>query len=69
MKRIQTAEEKVVKTISKLLADLTLDLEAVGMYLSQTPSVIYNRLITIADSAEYEKEKRNVRYPEHTLFD
>lgn len=69
MRRITTVEEKVVKTISKLLADLNLDLEAVGKYFSNSPSVIYNRLITIADSAEYEKEKKNVRNPEYTLFD
>jgi hypothetical protein len=69
MRRIQTTEEKVVKTITKLLADLNLDLEAVGKYISNSPTVIYNRLITIADSAEYEKEKQNVRNPEYTLFD
>lgn len=69
MRRIQTTEEKVVKTITKLLADLNLDLEAVGKYISNSPTVIYNRLITIADSAEYEKEKQNARNPEYTLFD
>lgn len=67
-RRIQTPEEKVVKAMSKLIADLTLDLETIGKHFSNERTVIYNRLITIADSAEYQKEKQNVEYPEHTLF-
>ena len=54
----QTNEEKAVGIIAKLLASLDLDIEMVGRYLANNVSrVVYNRFITIAESAEYEKER------------
>lgn len=60
-KRI-TEEEKVAQKISAIVSDLRVDLEMVGMYLSQIqPSVGYNRLQTVAESAKYYKEEQDVR--------
>jgi hypothetical protein len=67
-KKLITKEEKVAIQLSTILADLRLDLDLVGKYLVQsTPTVIYNRLITIADSAEYEKEQQYNDY-QYRLF-
>lgn len=67
-KKLITKEEKVAIQLSTILADLRLDLDMVGKYLVQsTPTVIYNRLITIADSAEYEKEQQYNDY-QYRLF-
>ena len=64
MRRIQTEEEKVAKTIAKHLVNLELDLEMVGRYLGSIVSrVAYNRLRVIAESAEYERnsyEQNNI---------
>jgi hypothetical protein len=62
-KKIITKEEKVAIQLSNVLSDLRLDLDMVGEYLVQmSPTLIYNRLITIADSAEQAKENQ---YNEH----
>lgn len=67
-KKLITKEEKVAIQLSTILADLRLDLDMVGKYLVQsTPTVIYNRLITIADSAEHEKEQQYNDY-QYRLF-
>ena len=51
-----TAEEKVAIKIGDLVADLRLDLDQVGIYLARhKPSINYNRLQEIADSAYYER--------------
>ncbi len=56
-KKLVTKEEKVAIQLTNILADLRLDLDMVGIYLVRlSPNVIYNRLITLADSAEAEKE-------------
>ena len=58
-KRI-TEEEKVAKSIAKLVSDLRLDLEMIGMYFAwSNPNVSLRRLIQIAEAAEYEKESKN----------
>ena len=47
-------EEKVAVTIGKLLADFTLDLEAVGKYLATSqPYVIYARALEVLEATEY----------------
>lgn len=52
-----TDEEKVAIKLGNILSDLRVDIEQVGRYLSRTsPNVVYNRLITVAESAQYEKE-------------
>jgi hypothetical protein len=56
-KKLVTKEEKVAIQLTNILADLRLDLDMVGIYLVRlSPNVIYNRLITLTDSAEAEKE-------------
>lgn len=67
-RKLITKEEKVAIQLSNVLADLRLDLDMVGKYLVQlSPNVIYNRLITIADSAEHEKEQQYNDY-QYRLF-
>jgi hypothetical protein len=49
-------EEKIALTIGKLLADFTLDLEAIGKYLAvSNPHLIYARALEVLESAEYNK--------------
>lgn len=56
-------EEKVAHAIAKLLDSLTLNLDDVGKYLARfLPNTIYNRLMIIAESAEWEKENNNEQY-------
>ena len=58
-KKLVTKEEKVAIQLTNILADLRLDLDMVGIYLVRlSPNVIYNRLITLTDSAEAEKEEQ-----------
>ena len=69
MRRIQTAEEKAAKKLSTLVNDITLDLDEVGIYLARlAPTISYNRLMLIAESAEFEKESVDVRNSHNPLF-
>lgn len=53
-----TKEGKVATKFAELVNDLTLDLELVGVYLSElTSAVLYNRLHEVFDSARYHKEE------------
>lgn len=62
-KKLVTKEEKVAIQLCNILADLRLDLDIIGKYLVQlSPNVIYNRLITLTDSAEAEKEDQHIDY-------
>jgi hypothetical protein len=62
-KKLVTKEEKVALQLCNILADLRLDLDMIGKYLVQlSPNVIYNRLITLTDSAEAEKEDQHIDY-------
>jgi hypothetical protein len=62
-KKLVTKEEKVAIQLTNILADLRLDLDMVGIYLVRlSPNVIYNRLITLTDSAEAEKEDQYIEY-------
>ena len=68
-RKLITKEEKVAIQLSNVLADLRLDLDLVGQYLADSaPTVIYNRLITIADSAEHTKQERYNHYNQYKLF-
>jgi hypothetical protein len=68
-RRRQTPEEKVAKQIENITSDLRLDLDLVGRYLANSsPTVSYNRLLIIAESAEFEKESINVRTYHDPLF-
>jgi hypothetical protein len=51
----KSSEEKVAGRIGKELTDFSLDLEAVGMYLSKQPYIIYNRAIEVLEATEYNK--------------
>lgn len=51
----KSSEEKVAQKIGGHLTDFTLDLEAVGMYLSKQPYIIYNRAIEVLEATEYNK--------------
>jgi hypothetical protein len=53
-----TPEEKVARKIGKELTDFTLDLEAVGKYLSVQPYIIYNRAIEILEATQYNREEK-----------
>lgn len=61
--KLQTSkEEKVAITIGKLLADFTLDLEAVGKYLATAnPYIIYTRTLEVLEATEYNKEVAEYR--------
>lgn len=62
-KKLVTKEEKVAVQLTNILADLRLDLDMVGIYLVRlSPNVIYNRLITLTDSAQAEKEDQYIEY-------
>jgi hypothetical protein len=62
-KKLVTKEEKVAIQLCNILADLRLDLDMIGKYVVQlSPNVIYNRLITLTDSAEAEKEDQFIDY-------
>ncbi len=56
-RKIITHEEKQVKKIADILADLRLDLELMGYYLGMNvSSVVYNRLQIISETAKATKE-------------
>ena len=65
----QTPEEKVAKQIENITSDLRLDLDLIGKYLANaSPTITYNRLLLIAESAEFEKENIDVRNTHNPLF-
>jgi hypothetical protein len=64
-----TQEEKVAKQIENITSDIRLDLDLVGRYLANSsPTMTYNRLLLIAESAEFEKENIVVRQTHNPLF-
>ena len=57
VKLAKSQEEKLANKIIVLLSDLSLDLEAVGLYLARTaPHIIYRRGLEILEAMEYNKE-------------
>jgi hypothetical protein len=57
VKLAKSQEEKVANKITVLLSDLTLDLEAIGLYLARTaPHIIYRRALEVLEAMEYNKE-------------
>lgn len=57
MKRPLTKEQRIAKQIVDLTNDVTLDLDDVGKTIANAhPTMSYNRLILIAESAVEEKE-------------
>lgn len=54
-----TEEEKVAKKLIDTVNDLTIDLEEVGEIIGTTyRNVSINRLVVVAESAEYTKNNR-----------
>lgn len=52
-----TKEEKTAQKISTIMADFSLDLEAVGYYLATAiPYVTYSRALEVLEAARYNKE-------------
>jgi hypothetical protein len=52
-----TDEEKVAQSISRLLSNFSLDLEAVGYYLAKSiPYTIFRRAEEVLESAKYNNE-------------
>lgn len=69
MSKQLTDEEKAAKKLANIVNDLSLDIEMVGRYLArQERNVSYNRLIVVAESAQYEKEMTYVRNNIDPLF-
>jgi hypothetical protein len=59
-KRQKTEEEKLAEKLATMISDLRVDLDEVGVSIARMkPTTIYNRLITITDSAEQEMEYQN----------
>jgi len=68
-RRTKTEEEKAAHKLSTIVSDVRLDLDEVGVYLGRyAPTVSYNRLMLIAESAEFEKENIDVRNSHEPLF-
>ena len=68
-RRTKTEEEKAAHKLSAIVSDVRLDLDEVGVYLGRyAPTVSYNRLMLIAESAEFEKENIDVRNSHEPLF-
>ena len=57
----QSEAEKVALKMGKLINDLTLDLDQVGIYLARDTMVTYNRLKLVVEAAEHEKEMTEFR--------
>lgn len=54
IKLAPSKEEKVAVSISRLLSDFSLDLEAVGFYLAKAiPYTVFRRALEVLESAEY----------------
>lgn len=60
----KSQEEKVAEQIADKLDKSTLDLDQVGRYLATMPNLFYNRLMIVAEAAEFEKEARSLRQEE-----
>jgi hypothetical protein len=68
-RKVKTEEEKAAHKIATIVSDVRLDLDEVGVYLGRfAPTVSYNRLMLIAESAEFEKESIDVRNAHQPLF-
>jgi hypothetical protein len=50
----------VAEQLSKLVNNVTLDLDQVGEYIARSaPNVTYRRFMEIADAARYEREEED----------
>ena len=68
-RRTKTTEEKIAEQIADIVCDTRIDLDQVGMYLARIkPNTPYNRIMIIAESAEWEKEQAYDREHINPLF-
>jgi hypothetical protein len=68
--RHKSQEEKTAEQLAKIICDLRLDIEQVGIYVGRMlPSTTFRRLQVIAESAEHEREKAKFRIQEYRTFD
>lgn len=57
IKLSKSKEEKVALSISRLLSDFSLDLEAIGFYLAKSiPYTVFRRALEVLESAEYNRQ-------------
>jgi hypothetical protein len=63
MRKRLTEEEKIAVSISKIVSDLRLDLEMIGVYLAYyLPNVSYRRFQLIAEASKEAKEGKSNEY-------
>ncbi len=68
--RHKSQEEKTAEQIAKIICDLRLDIEQVGIYIGRTlPSTTFRRLQVIAESAEHEQNKAKFRIQNYPMYD
>jgi hypothetical protein len=64
-----TPEDKLAMKMIDQVNNLTLDLDQVGIVIAQiSPSVLFNRLEVIVESAREEKERQYVRDNHNPLW-
>lgn len=64
-----TKEDKLAMKMIDQVNDITLDLDQVGITIAQiSPSILFNRLEVIVESAREEKEKQYVRDNSNPLW-
>lgn len=67
--KLRTEEEKVARYLAKIVNDLELDLDQVGMYLARNArNVSFRRLKEIVEAAEFEKAEALLVNDPNTLF-
>lgn len=58
-----TKEEMAAKKILATVNDFTIDLDETGIYIVEIANaVLYNRFITVAEAAQYQKENDGYQY-------
>lgn len=62
MSKKRSKNEIVANKISEMVNDLTLDLDQIGTYIAQEPTVTYRRVVEIAEAAKYEREEQEIRF-------
>jgi hypothetical protein len=68
--RHKSQEEKTAEQLAKIVCDLRLDIEQVGIYVGRMlPSTTFRRLQVIAESAEHEKNKATFRIQNYQMLD
>ena len=66
---LKSKEEKAAELLANITSDLRIDLDEVGRNLARMkPTLTYNRLMIIAESAEHEMENKMIRNSHTPLF-